>query len=336
MKKIAIFYGTRPEYLKLKNIIKLIPNNKKDVFFIAQHKELIKNNFFSKKINILKNRSGLNRLNSIISQIINRANLKNYHSVIIQGDTATTLAVAIVAFNFKKKIIYVESGLRSFDFLNPFPEEGYRQMISRIADINLCPTKLSKKNLQNEKVKGKIFVTGNTGLDNLVDIKKKSLYSNIVLITLHRRENIPLLSEWFYEINKIAERHKNLNFILPIHANPEIHRVKKILTNVKVVNYLTHEKLLFFLIKSRFVITDSGGIQEEASFLNKKTIVCRSTTERPEGIKSGHLFLCKNPKLLGRLCSKIIKKYRINKKCPYGNGKSSIKIVNFLKRNKII
>jgi UDP-N-acetylglucosamine 2-epimerase (non-hydrolysing) len=209
-------------------------------------------------------------------------------------------------------------------------------MISRIADINLCPTKLSKKNLQNEKVNGKILITGNTGLDNLVDFKKKTFYSNIVLITMHRRENITLLSEWFYEINKIAGRHPSLNFILPIHANPEIHKVKKILTNVKVINNLSHEKLLSFLIKCRFVITDSGGIQEEASFLNKKTIVCRLTTERPEGIKSGHLFLCKNPKLLSGLSSRIIKNYKINKKCPYGNGKSSIKIVNFLKINKII
>ena len=146
MKKTAIFYGTRPEYLKLKNIIKLIPINKRDVIFTGQHDELLKGNFFTKRININNKNKKKNRLNYLISQLLTKINLNIYDSVIIQGDTATTFAIAIVAFNLKKKIIYVESGLRSFDFFNPFPEEGYRQMVSRISNINFAPTKLSKRN----------------------------------------------------------------------------------------------------------------------------------------------------------------------------------------------
>ena len=158
MKKTAIFYGTRPEYLKLKNIINLIPQKKREVFFIGQHDKLLSKNFFTKKINIDKNNNKIDRLNSIINQIIGKINLSSYDSVIIQGDTATTFAIAIAAFNSNKKILYVESGLRSYDFSNPFPEEGYRQMISRISDINFSPTKLSKNNLINEGIKKKYLL----------------------------------------------------------------------------------------------------------------------------------------------------------------------------------
>lgn len=335
-KKIAIFYGTRPEYLKLKNVIKFIPKSKRDVFYVGQHDKLITNNLYTKKITIKKTLKKAKRLNSIFSQILEKVNLSNYDSVIIQGDTATTFAVAIAAFNLNKKIIYVESGLRSYDFQNPFPEEGYRQLISRISTINFAPTELSKKNLNSEKIFGKIVVTGNTGLDNLLKFRNKSKYKNIILVTLHRRENLSIMSEWFTEINLLAKKFSNLKFILPIHLNPQIQKYKKLLSNVKVVNHLDHNKLITLLIDCKFIITDSGGIQEEASFLNKKVIVCRKTTERPEGIKTGHLYLCTRPKFLNELAFKINKYYKIKKKCPYGNGKSSLLIVKFLKRNKLI
>ena len=334
-KKIAIFYGTRPEYLKLKNIIKLIPPKKRDVYFIGQHKELIHKNYFEKKISINKS-NNKNRLNSLISQITNKVNLHDYDSVIIQGDTATTFGVAVVAFNNRKKIIYVESGLRTFDFDNPFPEEGYRQMISRISDINLCPTILSMKNLTSEKIKGKIFVSGNTSLDNLLIYKKNTKYDDLVLVTMHRRENISQISNWFFELNKLAGKYKNIKFIFPIHKNSEIIKHKKILKNVKVIENLPHEKFMKIFIKSKLIITDSGGIQEEASFLNKKVIVCRKFTERPEGIKSGHLFICKNPRLLMNLFKKLNKNFKINNTSPYGDGRASKKIVKFLYNQKIL
>ena len=191
-KKVAIFYGTRPEYLKLKNLIKLIPLKKRDVIFVGQHKELIHDNYFTKKIYIKKS-NNKNRLNSIISQITVYIKFEKYDYVIVQGDTATTFGVALAAFNNNKKIIYVESGLRTQDLNNPFPEEGYRQMISRISNIHFSPTDLSKQNLLKEKIKGKIIVSGNTSLDNLLDYKKRISYSDIILITLHRRESLSLM-----------------------------------------------------------------------------------------------------------------------------------------------
>lgn len=334
-KKIAILYGTRPEYLKLKNLIKLIPAKKSEVIFVGQHKELIHDNYYSKKI-LIKKSNKKNRLNEIISEITRQLNFDKFDSIIIQGDTATTFGAALVAFNNNKRIIYVESGLRTLDLKNPFPEEGYRQMISRISSFHLCPTYLSKKNLLMENVKGKIFVSGNTALDNLLDLKKKTEYANIVLITLHRRENLSLIPRWFQEINKIAKKHKNLKFIFPIHQNQEIKKYRKILNNVEVIENLPHERFMKIFVKSKLIISDSGGIQEEASFLNKKVIVCRKFTERPEGIKSGHLFLCKDPKFLDKLFDRINKDNKINKISPYGDGRSSKKIIKFLSRNKIL
>ena len=335
-KKVAIFYGTRPEYLKLKNIIKFIPKSKRDVFYVGQHDKLLTNNLYTKKIIIKKTLKKTQRLNSILSQILEKVNLSNYETIIIQGDTATTFAIAIAAFNFKKKIIYVESGLRSYDFQNPFPEEGYRQLISRISTINFAPTELSKKNLNLEKINGKIVVTGNTGLDNLLKFRNKTKYKNMILVTLHRRENLSIMSKWFTEINILAKKFDNLKFILPLHVNPQIQKYKKLLSNVKVVNHLNHHKLITLLLNCKFIITDSGGIQEEASFLNKKAIVCRKTTERPEGIKTGHLYLCGKPNLLKGFVMKINRNYKIKKKCPYGDGNSSMFIVKYLKRNKFI
>ena len=334
-KKIAIFYGTRPEYLKLTNIIKLIPKEKRDVIFVGQHNELIHRNYFKKKIKINES-SKKNRLNSIISQITKNIELDDYDYVMIQGDTATTYGVALAAFNSKKKIIYVESGLRTFDLNNPFPEEGYRQMISRISDIHFCPTFLSKKNLILEKNKGKIFVSGNTSLDNLLIYKKDIRYSNIVLITLHRRENLSKITKWFNALNNIAKKYKKIKFIFPIHKNIEINKHSNILTNIEVIENLPHEKLMKIFVKAKLIITDSGGIQEEASFLNKKVIVCRKSTERPEGIKSGHLYICSNPKYLMNLFIKLNKNYKINKKSPFGDGRASKKIVKFLSLEKIV
>jgi UDP-N-acetylglucosamine 2-epimerase (non-hydrolysing) len=256
---------------------------------------------------------------------------ENYDYVLVQGDTGSALGCALAAHNRKIKLIHLEAGLRTYDLKNPYPEESYRQIISRISDINLCPTELSKKNLINEKVSGKIYVVGNTVLDNLIDFKEKTEYSNNVLITLHRRENHEIMKEWFLKLNEIADTYKDLNFILPIHPNPNVQIYKNILNkNIKVIDPLSHNDLIDLLITCKFVITDSGGIQEEATFFNKKTIVCRITTERPEAIDTGHLFLCKTPNELSNLVYITNQNYYINNECPYGDGHSSKKIIKIL------
>lgn len=325
--KLLIAYGTRPEYLKIKPLLEI---EKFDTLRVCQHGDIID---FGNPNHILEIDKKCNdRLNNIFSEIFNKLEniLINYDAILIQGDTATVAACAIAAFNLKKKIIYLESGLRSFDFQNPFPEEAYRQMVSRIADINLCPTSLSKQNLENEKVLGKIFVVGNTSLDNLIHIKGDSNYLNKVLITLHRSENLDKLDLWYEELDKIALKHKNLEFVYPVHPNPLIVEKSKTLKNIKVINALAHSELLEVMKDCKLIITDSGGIQEEASFLNKKVIVCRKTTERPEAIATGHIKLCKDPNNLELLFEEIASNYFINSECPYGDGRSSEKILKIL------
>ena len=203
-------------------------------------------------------------------------------------------------------------------------------MISRISDVNLCPTELSKNNLISEKVNGICHVVGNTVLDNLLEYKSKCEYTNKVLVTLHRRENHHWMSEWFIELNNIAKQNPDLEFILPIHPNPNVQKHRDLLTHVNVIEPLNHSELLELLVKVKFVISDSGGLQEEGSFFNKKVIVCRKTTERPEGIDTGHLYMCESPKELSVLFEFINKDYTVNSECPYGDGKSSKKISKLL------
>ena len=167
-------------------------------------------------------------------------------------------------------------------------------------------------------------------LDNLLEYKSKCEYTNKVLVTLHRRENHHWMSEWFTELNNIAKQNPDLEFILPIHPNPNVQKHRDLLTHVNVIEPLNHSELLKLLIKVKFVISDSGGLQEEGSFFNKKVIVCRKTTERPEGIDTGHLYMCESPKELTVLFEIINKDYTVNSECPYGDGKSSKKISKLL------
>lgn len=327
--KILAIYGTRPEYLKIKPVI-IKSKGLIKTCFIKQHTNII--DFGKSDFTLEINNTCDNRLNSIFSEIFLKAEkyISQFDAVFIQGDTATVAASALVAYHLKKKIIYLESGLRTYDLNNPYPEEGYRQMVSRIANINLCPTKLSAKNLKKEKTNGSVYVVGNTSLDNLIKLKDETTYGDKVLITLHRNENLSILKDWLTAIDEFAKNNTDLKFIFPAHPNPHILEQAKILKNVEVISPLQHNELLSILKNCRFVITDSGGIQEESSFLNKKVIVCRKTTERPEGINSGHILLCEEPSKFNEIAETIKSCYVIQSKCPYGNGKSSKKILRLL------
>lgn len=322
---ILLCFGTRPEWLKIKPLIKVLDNYQ--LLFTGQHPDLLKDLKVDYKITVGDNP---NRLDQLISDCLLQFPEGDFDSVLIQGDTASAFACAIAAFNKKKKIYYLEAGLRSYNLEHPYPEEGYRQMIARLADVNLCPTELSRQNLLNEKVKGTCHVVGNTVLDNLLPYKDRCEYTDKVLVTLHRRENHLQMNEWFTEVNKLAENNPNLEFILPIHPNPNVQKYKHLLTNVSVVEPLSHSELLEILIKCKLIISDSGGLQEEGSFFNKKVIVCRKTTERPEAIETGHLYLCLSPKELKSKFGKLINNYYIDSTCPYGDGYSSLKIKNII------
>jgi len=318
---MLLCFGTRPEWLKIKPLVKILDNYQ--LLFTGQHEDLLKDIKVDYKINI---QSNPNRLDQLVSDCLLQFPQGNFDSVLVQGDTASAFACALASFHHKKKIYYLEAGLRTYDLNHPYPEEGYRQMIARISDVNLCPTTVSKQNLINEKTKGECFVVGNTVLDNLIPYKEKCEYTNKILITLHRRENHHWMDQWFKIIDQLAKTNPNLEFILPLHPNPNVQKHKHLLKNINVVKPLSHPELLDILVKCKLVISDSGGLQEEGSFFNKKVIVCRETTERPEAIETGHLFLCSSPNKLESKFGKLIENYYIDAPCPYGDGKSSFKI----------
>jgi UDP-N-acetylglucosamine 2-epimerase (non-hydrolysing) len=324
---ILICFGTRPEWLKLKPIINLLPKSYYKLLFTGQHSDLLTNITVDYNINLTENG---NRLDSILIECMKQFPDDNFSGVLIQGDTASTFGCAIAAFNRSLKIYYIESGLRTYNLNHPYPEEGYRQMISRLSDVNFCPTELSKENLLQERVKGECYVVGNTILDNLVNHINDIHYDNTILITLHRRENHTIIDKWFCEFEKLAVSYPHYKFILPIHPNPNVIKHIGLLNNVNIVNPLTHCDIIQHLKKCLLIITDSGGLQEEGSFFNKKVIVCRRITERPEGIKSGHLYMCDNPYNLKYIFDNIHTNPHIDTKCPYGDGHTSSRIIKYL------
>jgi UDP-N-acetylglucosamine 2-epimerase (non-hydrolysing) len=324
---ILICIGTRPEYLKIKPLINVLDGEiPYRVLFTGQHTDLLRDiDYESIEIN-----DGDNRLDSIVCSVLNNDNIFDGIShVMVQGDTTSSFAVALAAFHRKLPVIHIEAGLRTYDMDHPYPEEFNRQAISRIASVHFCPTKESAKNLFRENTSGKIFVTGNTILDNLVGVVPR--YDDVVLVTMHRRENHAKMQEWFGVIDELANQHKDLKFVLPIHPNPNVKKYSDMFHYVNVVNPLEYEELIDILAQSKIVITDSGGIQEESSFLGKKAIVCRNRTERIEGMDYFH-FLADSPKTLFDIFNVHIHNYKVDRDdCPYGDGMASLKIVNHLK-----
>jgi UDP-N-acetylglucosamine 2-epimerase (non-hydrolysing) len=329
---ILICFGTRPEWLKIKPLVGKV-NCK--LLFTGQHSDLLNDVEVDYRLysNSKNHEKSCSRLNAVIEDCLAQfpsSDANDFDYVLVQGDTATAFGCALAAFNLKMKVIHLEAGLRTRDLDNPYPEEGYRQMISRIASLNLCPTDLASENLKKEGIDN-IHVVGNTVLDNLADYSGPRKYGSKVLVTLHRRENHSIMDQWFRKLNSIAKQYKDdLEFILPIHPNPNVSKHKDLLDHVTVVPPLDHSHLVHMLATCKFCITDSGGIQEEASFFNKRSIVCRKNTERQEAITSNHVVLCKSPDNLSFQVNSMIHDYDIDSRCPFGDGNSSLKIKQLL------
>ena len=327
MHNILICFGTRPEFIKVKSLINKLDNIK--TCFTGQHNDLLKDIEVDYKINITDNISN-NRLNNIFCNIMTHSHIfQDIDYVLVQGDTSTACAIALSAFHHNKKIIHLEAGLRSNDISDPFPEEMNRQVISRLANIHLCPTEFNKQNLLKENVEGDIYIVGNTGLDNIN--KDGCEYGDKILITMHRRDNHHNMDIWFKQFEKIANEYNNIEFIIPLHPNPNVQKHKNILKKIKIVEPMTHNNLIDYIKKCKFVISDSGGLQEECSFLNKKIIVCRKTTERPESVGT-HSIMCGDPYELENIFKKVNDDHKINEICPYGDGKSWEKILYCLNK----
>jgi UDP-N-acetylglucosamine 2-epimerase (non-hydrolysing) len=329
---ILISFGTRPEYIKIKPLLEAF-QDKIDykLLLTGQHTDLLSS--VEEDIDRLEIIDGDNRLDSIVSSVMNNDSIfDGIDAVLVQGDTTSAFSIALAAFHRKIKIIHLEAGLRTSDLLNPYPEEFNRQAISRMSSINLCPTQVSYDNLISEKVQGSNYIVGNTVLDNIVHIEPT--YTNKVVITMHRRENHDLIPEWFRQLDEIAKNNKELEFILPIHPNPNVYKHKKLLRNVNVVKPMQYDDFVRLLSSCKFVITDSGGLQEESSFFRKKCIVCRKTTERIEGMGT-FSFLCLGTNDLPDLVQWVNNDHIPDEgeECPYGDGHSAEKICRVLKEN---
>jgi UDP-N-acetylglucosamine 2-epimerase (non-hydrolysing) len=324
---LLIAYGTRPEYIKIKPLIDELEGKIPfKVLFTGQHLHIAPKDA---DYHLTIKEDG-HRLDSIICSMLNQNHVwEGITHVLIQGDTTSAFAIALAGMNRGVKIIHLEAGLRTFDYENPFPEEYNRQLISRIATLNLCPTDINYNNLVEENCVGEKHIVGNTVLDNLKNLSIS--YNNQVLVTMHRRENQETLDVWFGELNRIAGNNPELEFIIPLHPNPNVQKHKKLLTNFKVVEPLPYDSMVDVISKCRFIISDSGGIQEEASFLKKKVIVCRKFTERIETINKTS-FMCDGPEDLHDLFEKIKKDYVSNYVCPYGDGNAANKIYKIFKK----
>ena len=250
--------------------------------------------------------------------------------VIVQGDTATAFYSALSGFQMNKKIIHVEAGLRTYDLNKPFPEEAYRQMISRIASYHFVPHEDCIDILNNEKTSGIVKNVGNTILDLVLSYNLECKMDNIVLITFHRRENWDKIDILLTGLKKLVKKTPQIKYIWYLHHNPELQeKVKKSIKDfetIEIKNPCSHYDFARQISLSNFIITDSGGIQEEASFLGKHCIVLRESTERTH-IPKEYITILKDYSQLDEMYETIPREHL----CPcnvYGYGNSSNQILD--------
>lgn len=316
MIKVMTIFGTRPEAIKMAPLVKELERRKEIesvVCVTAQHREMLDQvlTVFDIKpdydLNIMKQGQTLSEITSRVllglEEVINK---ENPNIILVHGDTTTTFAGALAAFYNKIDIGHVEAGLRTWDKYSPFPEEMNRQMVDRMTDIFFAPTEVSKNNLLSENIpKEKIYVTGNTAIDAMKTTIKEN-YNNeifdwlgndkLILLTAHRRENLGQpMRHIFRAVKRIVEEYPNVKVVYPIHLNPKVREVAnevfKGINQVRLIEPLEVIDFHNFQNKSYIILTDSGGIQEEAPSLEKPVLVLRDTTERPEGITAGTLKL---------------------------------------------
>lgn len=293
---LAIVFGTRPEVIKLSPVINALryANINFTTIFTSQHnelfddvKDLIPDPDIILDIDKAEFTGHENYIKIVQEKLIPIFNQLKPSLVIIQGDTATTYASAIVANQMNIPIGHIEAGLRTYDLNNPYPEEGFRQHISQLATLHWAPTQIAFNNLKEEG-HSNIKLTGNTIVDVCHLYNYEVEYQNKVLVTIHRKENLgSKLIQLFKEIEQLAITNPDIEFIFPMHPNPEIQKYKHIFDKVSIISPKPYDKMLKLLSIVKFVISDSGGLQEECAFFKKKILVCRKITERPEGIDVG-------------------------------------------------
>lgn len=316
MKKAMLVFGTRPEAIKmcpLVNELKIRKNIQTIVCVTGQHRQMLDQVLEAFKVtpdydlSIMKERQTLfdvttnilNRIKEVLEEV-------KPDVVLVHGDTSTTFVTALACFYLQIPVGHVEAGLRTYNIYSPYPEEFNRQAVGILAAYNFAPTELSKENLLKEGKKAEsIYVTGNTAIDALKTTVKEEYHhpeldwakgSRLIMITAHRRENLgEPMQHMFRAIKRVCDEHPDVKAIYPIHMNPVVRETAdKILGGDERIHIIEPLEVLDFhnfLSRSFLILTDSGGIQEEAPSLGKPVLVMRDTTERPEGIKAGTLKL---------------------------------------------
>ena len=356
---ITFIMGTRPEIIKLAPLIKGFQRNrtfKVRVVLTGQHLEMADNllKLFEIKedlnLRLMKSNQSLSHITTKVIKGL-KDEFSNYFPklVFIQGDTTTALAAALAAFFEKIPIAHVEAGLRTFDLMNPFPEEANRRLITQIANIHFAPTQKTFLNLKEYGIRENLFITGNTVIDSIILLKKINSNKNqdflnnlkknkFILVTIHRRENWgENLDIILNTLLLIIKKYKNITLLLPMHKNEIIRtKIKNALGNnekIILTEPLDYDVFINALTDCYFILTDSGGIQEEAPSFGKPVLILRESTERKEAIDCGTAILVGNDsnrimffvdKLLSD--SKFYRSMQISKN-PFGDGKATEKII---------
>ncbi|BGE81904.1 non-hydrolyzing UDP-N-acetylglucosamine 2-epimerase [Staphylococcus petrasii] len=362
MKKIMTVFGTRPEAIKMAPLVKELENDDElepMIVVTAQHREMLDSVLKTFNIqphydlNIMKENQTLSEVtSSAMIQLENIIKDEQPDMVLVHGDTTTTFSGALAAFYNQTAVGHVEAGLRTGDKYAPFPEEINRQMVSNIADLHFAPTINAAENLiKEQKDSDSIIVTGNTAIDTLnltirndytSDILNKHKNKKIILLTMHRRENIGVpMENVFKAINKIISEYDDVVVVYPQHLNPKVRDLSSKYfsdqTRVERIEPLDVIDFHNFANKAQFILTDSGGVQEEAPSLNKPVLVLRDVTERPEGVAAGTL------KVIGTEADNVYSEIKTllddstayknmaSTQNPYGDGMASLRICESIK-----
>lgn len=363
MRKVLIIFGTRPEAIKMCPLVNVLKNEKSIqtvVCVTGQHREMLDQVLHAFKVvpdfdlSIMKKNQTLFDITmNVLDGIRKVIEEISPDIILVHGDTSTTFASSLAAFYTKTKIGHVEAGLRTYNLQSPFPEEFNRRVVSVIADLHFAPTDNARDNLLLEGVnESHIFVTGNTAIDALkttiiTDFDDENISwasdSRLILLTAHRRENLGQpMENMFNAVKMILDEFEDVKLVYPIHLNPTIRELaQKIFGNcsrIRLIDPLQVVDFHNYMKKSYIILTDSGGIQEEAPSLGIPVLVMRDTTERPEGIKAGTLKLVGTNKetiyesIKDLLTNKITYNNMSNAINPYGDGYASIRIKDILKK----
>ncbi len=316
MKKIMLVFGTRPEAIKMCPLVNELKTRKEletVVCVTGQHRQMLDQVLEAFQVepdydlSIMKDRQTLfDVTTNILNKIKEVLEKEKPNVVLVHGDTSTTFVTALACFYLQIPVGHVEAGLRTYNIYSPYPEEFNRQAVSIISQFNFAPTELSKNNLLKEgKKEETIFVTGNTAIDALKTTVREDYThpdlewasdSRLIMITAHRRENLgEPMKHMFRAIRRVMDEHPDVKAIYPIHMNPVVREIADSILGdderIRIIEPLEVLDFHNFLNRSYMILTDSGGIQEEAPSLGKPVLVMRDTTERPEGIAAGTLKL---------------------------------------------